>query len=353
MTGLPVSQRTGQKNPGVPNPGSDSTTPKKQGGPTVSSGPTVNCQPLGSMGQYGGTPAKPNSQGLVPGGKRAQSFPASLSQVNLNMVMPGLISKWSAPRGIEKAFQRGIKPGMDPWYTWCVMCMAASEVIERYWRTWDPTAKLVITDHWRGKRGGDNGNHKGPAMDFEIRYKNGAVPSVYQWCSMRYLMGSGRIPKGAVGLYMNFNGLKGSRNRLHPPGITGPGLNEQGKNTARSCKAPGGSTNVHYDFRGFADFKKGKGSGVGTPGGLVGGYWWRGSTTGSSSDDIKKTHKTKHYLSSIGKGKQVLDLLNSWKTGKFGNNPPGFNFVSMSEFVPSWSQVLGLEPWVGNQRATS
>jgi len=354
MTGLPVSQRTGQKRPGVPNPGSDSTTPKKQGGPIITSGNSVNCQPLGSMGQYGGPPMNPHTNGLVPGGLRAKSFPSSLSQVNINRVMPGLVQKWSNPHGIHKAFHAGgIKPGMDPWYTWIVMCMAAAEVIERYWRTWDPSAKLVITDHWRGKGGGGNKNHAGPAMDFEIIYKNGAIPSVYQWCSIRYLMGEGRIPKGGVGLYMNFNGLKGERNRLHPPGLAGTGFSEQGRNTSRSCKAPGGSTNVHYDFRGFADFKKGKGSGVGTPGGLVGGYWWRGSTSGSSSDDIRKTHQTKSFLRSTTKGQQILDLLNSWKTGKYGNNPPGFRFVTVSEFVPCWSQVLGLEPWAGNQRATS
>ena len=353
LADLPVSQRVGQKKSASPNPGNDSTTPKKQGNLINSSGNSVNCQPLGSMGKHGGSPVRPNSQGLVPGGQRARSFPMSLSQININNVMPGLIQKWSNPNGIELAFQRGIKPGMDPWYTWCVMCMASAEVIERYWRTWDPSAKLVISDHWRGKRGGENKNHKGPAMDFEIRHKNGAIPSVYQWCSVRYLMGAGRIPKGAVGLYMNFNGLKGNRNRLHPKGITGPGLGEQGRNTSRSCKAPGGSTNVHYDFRGFAEFKKGKGSGVGTPGSLVGGYWWRGSTSGSSKDDIKGTQKTKNYLKSTTNGQQVLDLLNSWKTGKYGNNPPGFRFVTVSEYVPSWSQVLGLEPWAGNQRATS
>tara|TARA_R100000152_G_C6781429_1_gene215901 strand:+ start:772 stop:3183 length:2412 start_codon:yes stop_codon:yes gene_type:complete len=355
MTGLPINQKSGQRKPGVPNPGNDSTTPDKQGGLTVSSGNSVNCQPLGSMGQHGGPPVKPNTEGLVPGGKRAQSFPASLSQVDINRVMPGLYEKWgpSNPHGIVKAFQRGIKPGMDPWYSWCILCMAAAEVIERYWRTWDSSAKLIITDHWRGKRGGDNGNHKGPAMDFEIRYKNKAIPSVYQWCSVRYLMGEGRIPRGGLGLYMNFNGLVKERNLLHPPGLSGPALNEQGKNTARSCKAPGGSTNVHYDYRGFADFKKGKGRGVGTPGGLIGGFWWRGSSTGSSRDDIRSTQATKNYLKSTAKGQQILDLLNSWKTGNYGNNPPGFNFVRMSEFVPSWSQVLGLEPWVGNQRATS
>jgi len=356
MSGLPVTQRKGQVKVAAANSGSVTNPPKKQGGLTITSGPSANCQPLGSMGQYGGRPAVPNTEGLVRGGHRAQSFPATLSQVNLSRVMPGLYEKWgpSNPHGIVNAFKKGgVKPGNDPWYTWCILCMATAEVVERYWRTWNSSAKLVITDHWRGRGGGSNKNHAGPAMDFEIRYNNGAIPSVYQWCSVRYLMGHGRIPMGAVGLYMNFNGLKGTRNRLHPPGLTGPGLNEQGRNTARSCKAPGGSTNVHYDFRGFAGFKKGKGKKVGTPGGLVGNYWWRGSTSGSSSDDITKTWQTKQYLNSTAKGKQILSLLNSWKTGKFGNNPPGFNFATISEYVPSWSQVLGLEPWVGNQRATS
>jgi len=357
MTGLsvPVDKTRGQKKVAIANSGKDNTTPKKQGGPTVSSHPSAGppCSPLGSMGQHGGAPMPPHVQGLVPGGKRASSFPSSLSQINLKNVMPGLIDKWSNPHGIDKAFKRGIKPGMDPWYTWCVLCMASAEVVERYWRTWDPTAKLRMSDHWRGKRGGENGNHKGPAMDFEIIYKNGAVPSVYQWCSMRYLMGQGRIPAGGLGLYMNFNGLKGARNRLHPPGITGPGLNEQGKNTSRSLKAPGGSTNVHYDYRGFADFKMGKGRGVSSPGNIGGHFWWRASTQGTVSDDIRATASTRRYLESTEKGKQVLALLNSWRNGSYGNNPPGFKFTQISEYVPNWSQVLGLEPWVGNQKATS
>lgn len=152
---------------------------------------------------------------------------------------------------------------------------------------------------------------------------------------------------------MNFNGAK-TRNRMYPVGITGPGLSEQGRNTKRSLKAPGGSTNVHYDYRGYADFKMGKGRQIGTPGAVSGRTWWRASTSGSGKDDLRNSVATKNYLKHVHpKGKQILDLLNSWKTGNFGNNPPGFNFVQVSEYVPSWSQVLGLEPWVGNQRSTS
>ena len=336
------------------------STPSSKGsttGPRITSIPTPNCQPMGSMGQYGSGPLSPNSSGLVHGGTRAQAFPSSLSQIDLNKVMPGLVEKWkgnSSRVGFDKCFNTGMSPTKHVnYYKWTVLAMAAAEVIERYWRTWNPSAKVNISDHWRGFSGGSNGNHKGPAIDHEIVYNGGAIPSIYQWCSIRYLQGSGRLPIGGLGLYMNFNGAK-SRNNMYPVGITGPGLNEQGRNTKRTLKAPGGSTNVHYDYRGFADFKMGKGKSVATPGSVKGDIWWRASTSGSGKDDLHKTHQTVNYLRhNHPKGKQILNLLNSWKTGNFGNNPPGFNFVQVGEYVPSWSQVLGLEPWVGNQRSTS
>lgn len=150
---------------------------------------------------------------------------------------------------------------------------ACAYVIERYWQTVYPDARVSVSCVWRR----NDGTHAvGAAIDFAVRYRDGAgreqwVDAVRAWAGLCFLGARARIPYGGAGLYLNVNPETGLR------GLT-PG--EAGA-PSKGKRPPGGSSDTHYDFRGAFGVRAGSGSTAARPTTWIWTDW-----TGDGRDEL-------------------------------------------------------------------
>jgi hypothetical protein len=295
------------------------------------------CRPMQTYSDSGassGGSMAPIGQEVDAGGSGRpfqQEPPRNLGDVDFSKYPQWMIDKWGRGRGFSGRWNKS----SDEIKKKSMLSFAIAEVMERYWKQAFPDAQVFIKSHLRQ----GSGNHgKGAAMDWEVRYNGGSLylPNLYTWASSHYLINARRIPGGGGGTYLNMNIPQSNKyNRNRPPGITGIALSEQGRAAAGGCPAPGSSTNTHYDYRGHASHKLGKGKTA----------WIHLDTDGDGHDDHKGSHKYKAWLKTYHpKGQLIVDFISSWLGGK-NMQPPDFKFPQMSNAVPNWNQVSGQEPF--------
>jgi len=265
-TGDPSGTQGGSQ---TPTP-SRATPPSSPGGPPA---PKLGCSGVTCLtddspegkNKFFGRPTTVFSKtppDIKPGEKISPRLPAGLRLENYmklaHMKIPG-------PANLDKK-----TPGtMGTYRQNITRTMAAAVVIEEFWKTIYPTAKIKFTSTHRS-HGGSSGNHTNCcAFDFliELSGKDAAsfVPmysekesparqGVYlgaweTFFGIQLLVETGRLPFGGSGIYLN--GKRNSAGDLLA--ITAP--------SSHKWRAPGASgSNVHYDWRGTGGFNKENGS---------------------------------------------------------------------------------------------
>ena len=252
-----------------------------------------------------------------------------------------------------------------------VLAWAAAEVIEKFFKLIIPDAKIAIgSNHRSVSKGKKIGNHgHANAIDFEVRYENGnkTVPALYVWVVTRYLMRKEvrRIPAGKSGMYLNFNPPDADNNGS--PGIISLAFVHQGLQVNRSIKkswwrAPGGNTGCHYDYTGYAGFKRGNTGDAWIYinkdgfGDSEETKWWRGKKWLRKQPHLADTANDIIYFidgwikfgrfpgrdqRKFGNGKQIIIP----DGGKFSIFPNLIDDQEASQEIPNWNQVLKLESW--------
>jgi hypothetical protein len=241
-------------------------------------------------------PADPSAAG-VPGqtvaepgffacrdGRPAERFPVEYIYKN-QTVMGGRrpliearadwIRGWAVTRGVRlEYFDRSTEPSglpssnpdgtrfelvkfdengiMDPRYVGdrFFVAMACAYIVEAYWRLRYPEARIKFVGNGplireasgRGLENDPSQNHiSGSAFDFAIYLDSTTIVPVLQtWASLHRLALAGRIPPGAMGLYLNGSPATG---------IQGTAWAQSGL-AVQAGFPPGSAGGVHYDFRG-------------------------------------------------------------------------------------------------------
>ena len=309
---------------------------EEQPNPATAAPKVPPCQPIQSYSNAGGAtggtaPVGPEIDLGGTGRPFQQNPPRHLSNVDFSKYPQWMINKWGSGRGFSARWDKK----SDEIRKKSMLSFAIAEVMERYWRQVLPDAQVFIKSHLRP---GSKNHCCGAAFDWEVRYNNGTkyLPNLYTWASSQHLINAKRIPGGGGGTYLNMNIPQSNKYRAgRPAGITGIALSEQGKAAARSCPAPGSSTNTHYDYRGHGDHKLSNGR----------GFWIHLDIDADGKDDLKGSYKYKLWLKTYHpKGKLIVDFISSWYKGT-NMQPPDFKFPQMSNNVPNWNQMSGQEPF--------
>jgi|GEM_PF-3796545 len=134
---------------------------------------------------------------------------------------------------------------------------ACMYVIQRYWRSRYPDARIHIAGPQGWVRNSSDVSHSSTAgFDFYIDKNDGSglrVSAGAAWASLWRLEDNGRLPRGGKGLYLNVN--PGGVN-ANPKGVS---ANEDGGGLLwgdasagfGQYAGPGGSSGTHYDFAGY------------------------------------------------------------------------------------------------------
>lgn len=235
----------------------------------------VSPQGPGSPTVYGGTPRAPVDSGRFTcrDGRPAASFPqdyvfnylngppvGSLDNPSANWLVPWAVKRGVSPKYFNLSTERagGISNPFDS--RWVLdptrvgqrfhVAMACAFIVERYWRLQYPEARikfvgggpLIRNPVGAGLSRDPSQNHiSGSAFDFAIYLTPTVVAPVLQtWASLVRLGNAKRIPRGAVGLYLN---------AAPDTGIKGTAWEQAGLPAIRG-QSPGSSSGTHYDFRG-------------------------------------------------------------------------------------------------------
>lgn len=228
--------------------------------------------------QIGAPPGPPAPIEASPTG--GASFGKTLESIDWDSIPQSLLLKWrdkfraasGPPSSTNPHPIESISDSLNRYQKFTIIAMGCAEVIEQYWKTYDSTAKVIITSHFRKRYKIVSGkfrlgNHCGAAIDFSVEvnpfktittkkgnsYQRGKKLSVLQvWTGLMKLAAAGRIPNGGKGLYLNVGPR--SYGSIKTPGITGPTPEEAGGSSG-SWKWPDGASGApHYDFRGFYGF---------------------------------------------------------------------------------------------------
>ncbi len=272
------------------------------------------------------TKAKPVEQvKVVCAEGAATTFPLGMS-LDLSKV-PTWLDSWAVGRGFNRGDLTGSKRAN------VLVVAAVAYVIEAYWRQLyadaviDPIAVLRANDA--------SVNHRlGCALDFAVKVKPNApagqikTAGVLQtWAALTRLGNEGRIPKGGRGLYLNFEagGISGTT-----PDQAGKPSRPYRKTGPPSARFPaGGSTGVHYDYRGAFGFVS---SGSGTDPTT----WIAADTDGDGRDEYTLTETDRTILTDFLPANSPAILAYFLNGGAFDPSLP-----AVGPTVPNVMQVLG------------
>lgn len=265
------------------------------------------------------SPAKTAAPAVCHKGKRAAAWPTSLDAVVENDYTRSL-QTWALTRGF-KASNFGAT-GSEQWKH-VMVSAACARVIEYYWRQQTPSATIRVLSSVRPADAVNdpNGNHSsGSSIDFTIMAPT-PLGALQTWGALFRLSGSGRIPLGGRGLYLN----------VSAGGITGTLPTDAGASSSTSKPAPGGSSaGVHYDYRNTFGFRPG----------APANKWLGLDTTGDGTDDYMiggvRSAETLPYLT-LHRPTVAAYYENQ------GVNDPAL--LQVSDTVPNALQMLGIEEW--------
>jgi len=192
------------------------------------------------------------------------NFPTTMSEVRAQVDLakiPDSLKTWAIAAGYDARdidVSSSMSQPIEDAHRALLINAACLRVVEYYWKQEFPSASLKILSSVRG-----DSNHKArAAADFVVIVDGKPLPVLQTWSSLNRLSSTGayglpaakRIPLGGRGMYLNMSLL----------GLSGTGRNQAGRSSDVVGRGPyplGGSSGVHYDYRGKFGFKLTRASG--------------------------------------------------------------------------------------------
>lgn len=186
-------------------------------------------------------------------------FPTTMSEVRYQVDLakvPDSLKAWAIAAGYAERdidVSSSMSQPIEDTHRAILINAACLRVVEYYWKQEFPSASLKILSSVRG----DDSNHAArAAADFVVIVDGKSLPVLQTWASLNRLGATGayglpaakRIPLGGRGMYLNMSLL----------GLSGTGRNQAGRSSDVVGRGPyplGGSSGVHYDYRGKFGFK--------------------------------------------------------------------------------------------------
>lgn len=245
--------------------------------PGVGSGPMITEGPRSSFDSINGTFQAESPQGGVMGSGRTnpESYlptPKQGGQTGqfLQSIQPTPAEKIreeikKLPKYSDKLPEQ-VKLNMMQTYEF-------ARIVELFWKQLYPSAKLYVRSCIRGFSNGtgvSNSTHGyGLAADVDVHVDGRGLPVDIVYVGYLKLIEANILPKGGLGIYVNVKDWKG---------WGGPPSRSKGKHPY----APGGSSWIHYDWRGYRPPHGDSGYSGGRPG----DRWVWVDTNGDGSDDF-------------------------------------------------------------------